>query len=171
MEKYFYTKEGIDLEVLNEAIRLRTSLRQVFIGGYTSDKRDEYDRIFDDNIELQFTRALVSTEIDEITNLINIIGPSYDLVIRKGIEKNTMAWAIKTGAEILAQFGANNLYRQKTQDQVEALVTGYPELIHSLVTGSLTITYKVFTSMVPTANISQEEIDEFKLRLEIILGL
>lgn len=171
MEKYFYTKEGIDSEVVGEAIRLRTTLKDVFIGGFTSDKRDAQGDIFDDNIELQFTRALVSSEQDEITGIINMIGPSYDLMIRKNIELNTMSWAIKKGSEILAQFGANNLYRGKTEEQIEALVTQYPELIHSLVTGSLQTTYGIFLAMVPDANISQEEIDEFRIRLQIILGL
>lgn len=171
MERYFYTKDHIDSEVLNEAIRLRTTLRNIFIGSLTSEKLDLNGAVFDDNIELQFTRALTSSEHDEVTNLINIIGPSYDLMIRKNIENATMSWAIKTGQEILAQFGANNLYRGKTAEQIEALVTGYPDLIHSLITGSLQTTYTVFTQMTPDANISQEEIDEFKARLEVILEL
>jgi hypothetical protein len=171
MEKYFYTKEGIDSEVLNEAIRLRTSLRVEFIGGLTSDKRDANGAIKDDNIELHFTRALISSEQDEITSLVNMIGPSYDLMIRKNLEKNTMAWAIKSGQEIIAQLGANNLYRGKDASQIKALAIDYPDLVHSLITGSLQTTYGIFSVMAPSANISQEEIDEFKLRLEIILGL
>jgi len=171
MEKYFYTKDGIDSEVLGEAIRLRTTLKDVFIGGFTSDKKDMQGNVLDNNIELQFTRALVSSEQDEIPAIINMIGPSYDLMIRKNIELNTMSWAIKKGQEVLAQFGANNLYRGKTQSQISALVTQYPDLIHSLVTGSLTTTYCIFLSMVPDANIGQEEIDEFRIRLQIILGI
>jgi len=172
MEKIFYTKSDIDSEVLTEAICLRTTLRKVFIGCLISDKLDpNTGLVFDDNIEIQFTRALISTELDEITNLINMVGPMYDLMIRKNIENNTMAWAIKTGQTIMAQFGANNLYQGKTQDQVTALSTQYPDLIHSLVTGSLTVTYSIFATMVPDANITQPEIDEFKLRLEIVLGL
>ena len=161
----------VDPEVLTEAINLRTTLRAEFLECYISDKRDMAGNILDDNIEMVFSRALTSVEHDEITNIINSIGPSYDLMIRKNIEKNTMSWAIKTGNEILAQFGANNLYRGKTPVQVEALVTSYPDLIHSLITGSLQATYAIFLAMPADANISQEEIDEFTLRLKIALGL
>lgn len=171
MEKYFYTKTMIDSEVLSEAIRLRTTLRGEFKGCHISDKRDSSGVILDDNIEISFSRALTSPEQDQITNLINIIGPAYDLMIRKNIEKNTMQWALKTGQEILAQFGANNLYGQKTEEQTDALVEGYPDLIHSLVTGSLRKAYREFLAMQPDENISQSEIDEFRLRLEIVLGI
>lgn len=172
MEKYFYTKSGVNSEVLTEAICLRTSLRKVFIGVSISEKiSTETNNIFDDNIEIQFSRALTSIEQDEITNLINMIGPMYDLMIRKNIELNTMNWALKTGQELMAQFGANNLYRQKTPQQIVELITNYSELINSLLTGSLQTAYGVFSTMHPDANISQEEIDEFKLRLEIVLGV
>lgn len=171
MEKYFFTKENVDSEILTEAIQLRTTLRTVFLGCLISEERSELDVILDDNIEVQFSRALISTELDEITNIINIIGPSYDLVIRKSIELNTMSWAIKTGQQLMAQLGANNLYAGKTAEQVHALATAYPELIHSMITGSLATTYGIFLAMVPDANITQEEIDEFTLRLKVILGI
>ena len=170
MQKYFYTK-SVDSEVLNEAICLRTSLRKVIVGVLVSDELKPDGTPIDNNIELQFTRALTSAEQDEITNIINAVGPTYDLMIRKNIENDTMAWAMKQGQTILAQFGANNLFRGKTNVQVDALVTQYPDLIHSLVTGSLSATYRIFSAMTPDANISQEEIDEFKLRLAIVLGL
>lgn len=167
-EKYYYTKD-INAGVLNEAINLRTTLRREFIKCQVCSESD--GSIQDDNIEIEFSRALTSSEQDEITNLINAIGPTYDLVIRKNIETNTMAWAEQKGQMILRQFAANNIYKQKTDDQVEALVTQYPDLIHSLITGSLKTSLKVFMTMVPDNNISREELDEFVLRLQIILGL
>lgn len=171
MEKYFYTKSGIDNEVLKESILLRTTLRTIFIDLMISEKLDDNGALVDDNIEMQFSRALTSLEQDEITNLVNMVGPTYDLMIRKNIELNTMSWAQKEGMKLMSILGANNLYRQKTFSQVEALTTQYPELIHSMLTGSLTITKSIFDNMTPDANISQEEIDEFKLRVNIILGV
>lgn len=171
MEKYFYTKEGIDSEVLCEAIRLRTSLRADFIGAISSDRKNEDGTVVDDNVELHFSRVLLSAEQDEIASLVNILDASYDLMIRKSIEENTMAWAMKSGAEILGQFSANNVYRGKTQPQTEALINDYPNLILSLLTGSLITAYGVFASMQASDNISQEEIDEFTLRLQIVLGI
>lgn len=167
MESYSYTK-WVETDILREAINLRTTIRKVV----TSIRVDGMPSIFpDDNITIETSRALLSEEQDEITNIINAIGPSYDLVIRKNLEKNTMVWSIKTGQEILAQFGANNLYAGKTAEQVHQLATAYPELIHSLITGSLQTTYGIFLSMQPDANFTQAEIDEFTLRLAIILGL
>lgn len=168
MEKYFYTK-NIDPEVLDEAIKLRTSLRSVYLSCFVNENED--GSVEDDNIEVRFTRALTSYEQDEITNLVNLVGPTYDLMIRKSIERNTMAWAMEKGKVVLAQFAANNLARGKSAQQVEALVTDYPDIIHSLLTGSLQTSYIIFSNMTADANISQEEIDEFKLRLAIILGV
>lgn len=168
MESYKYTKV-LDNEVLTEAIQLRTTLRNEFIGCHYAVATDGTAPI--DNICLDFSRALTSSEQDEITNIVNAMGPTYDLVIRKSIEQNTMKWATEKGAEVLRQFAANNLYRGKTAEQVEALVTDYPDIIHSLLTGSLQTAYITFSNMVPDVNISQEEIDEFKLRLAVILGI
>lgn len=171
MEKYFYTKSSVDSEILTEAIQLRTSVRKEFTGCLISQKKDEQGAILDNNIELHFSRALSSAEHDEITLIINNYGPGYDLVIRKSIEKNVASWARKQGTELVDKLGANNMYRGKTPTQIEALVTEYPILVTSLLTGSLNTAYAIFLNKLPDANITQEEIDEFKLRLEIILGL
>lgn len=172
MQKYYYTKTGINSEVLTEAICLRTSLRKSLTGVFISEKiNPDTGLVFDNNVEIQFNKALTSAEQDEITNLINIVGPSYDLMIRKNIELNTMSWAMKEGKSILAQFGANNLYMQKTDAQIDALIANNSVLISSLLTGSLTKAYREFLAMAPDANISQSEIDEFKLRMQIALGL
>jgi hypothetical protein len=168
MEQYCYTKD-LDIEVLDEAIKLRTSLRSVYIGSHIKINGD--GSMPDDNVCIYFSRALISTEQDEITNLVNAIGPSYDLIIRKNIEKNTMVWAMSKGQEVLSQFAANNIYRQKTPAQITALVNNYASITTSLLTGSLTTAYQLFLQQQPDGNISQEEIDEFVLRLEIILGL
>ena len=167
-EKYYYTK-NIDAEVLMEAIQLRTSLRSVFVGCHVTVNGD--GTVDDDNIEIEFTRALTSPEQDEITNVVNAIGPTYDLMVRKGIQRNTMTWARRKGVELMDIFTSSNVYAQKSATQIRALVADYPVLMNSLMTGSLTTAYGEFLVMQPDANISQAEIDEFKLRLEIILGL
>jgi hypothetical protein len=167
-EKYYYTK-NLNSAVLDEAIRLRTSLRSAFIRCLVRINHD--DTVEDNNVELEFSRALTSAEHDEITTIVNLIDDTYDLVVRKGIEENTMAWAMETGKTLLAQFASNNLYRGKTSSQIESLVMNQSVLIQSLLTGSLTTAYGVLLNMSPDANISQDEIDEFKIRLEIVLGL
>jgi len=169
MEEYFYTK-NLDSDLLKEAIQLRTTLRTVLQGVSVSINQD--GTVNPDNISVKFTRALLSTEQDEITAIINLMGSgTYDLEVRKSIEENVMNRVMAQGHMLLAKFAANNIYAGKNQTQVEALATQYPELIHSLITGSLTVTYGIFLAMVPDANITQGEIDEFRLRLEIILGM
>lgn len=168
MQTYTYTKD-IPSDVLTEAISLRTSLRSVFVKCSTSKFAD--GTIPDDNIVLSFSRVLLSEEQDEIANLINIINPSYDLWARKNIENNTMRWAMSIGQSILAQFSSNNLYAQKTEEQIDALVENYPHLIHSLMTGSLKKAYKEFMTMQPDENITEIELNEFRLRMKIILGI
>jgi len=167
-EKYYHTKK-VDPEVLDEAMKLRTTFRNVYVGGHVKVNND--GTIDDDNIELEFSRALNSPEQDQIVDIINAMGPAYDLVIRKGIEKNTMKCAMEQGHAVLRQFAANNIYRGKTSDQISGLVNDYPQIVNSLITGSLQTAYFIFTTMSPDANISEEEIDEFSLRLKIILGI
>lgn len=164
----FFTKDIWDV-VLDEAIKLRTSLRSVYLSYSVSKNSD--GTVPDDNIKITFSRALISSEQDEITNLINTIDSSYDLWARKVIETQTMSWAESRGREVMRQFSSNNIYRGKTEEQIEQLVTQYPDIIHSLTTGSLKTAYATFLNMSPDANISQEEIDEFVLRLAIILGV
>lgn len=167
MEKYYYTKP-MDSNTFQEAVNLRTTLRKVIEGIQVSG--DFFSETEDDNIEIVANRALTSAEQDEITNLVNTIDQTYDLYLRAKIEKSTMSWAMTIGKEMLCKFSSNNLYRGKSDAQVDALVENYPHLIHALLTGSLTKAYREFISMVPDENISQEEIDEFALRLLIILG-
>jgi len=168
MQTYNYTK-AVDPEVLQEAIQLRTTLRNFFVSCSVVLLSD--GSAFPDNVEIIFSKVLESSEEDQVISIINEMGPTYDLIIRKSIERNTMKWAMEKGKEILAQFASSNLYMQKTDAQIEALVTEYPDLIHSLVTGSLKTAYITFLSMTPDDNISQPEIDEFSTRLAIILGI
>lgn len=167
MERYCYTKP-MDSTALQEAINLRTTLRKVVESIQVSG--DFFSEMEEDNIEIVTNRALTSAEQDEITNLVNEIDETYDLYVRAKIERSTMSWAMTVGKEMLCKFSSNNLYRGKSNDQTDALVENYPHLIHALLTGSLTKAYREFVSMVPDENISQEEIDEFALRLLIILG-
>lgn len=173
---YYYTKKLKD-SVLIEAIQLRTSIRKEFLNcNYFLDSNGEVPQ---NNIALSFSRALTSLEQDELTVIINAMGNyseqapygTYDLEIRKHIEETTMTWAEMKGKEIMRQFASHNIFRGKTDDQVDALSTQYPDILHTLSTGSLKAAYRVFSSMTPDANISQEEIDEFKLRIMITLGL
>lgn len=167
MEKYYFTK-WIDGEVLQEAIVLRTSLSELFCGIRILGTPEN---IPDDNIEICTTRALYSHEQDEITNIINVIDENYDLWVRKKIEKQTMSWAIKEGQEVIAQIGANNIYRGKDENQTDRLVENYPNLLNALGTGSLKKAYREFLAITPNDDFTQEELDEFVKRMEYLLRI
>lgn len=168
MESYKYTK-SVDAEVVNEAINLRTSLRSIYLGCHVHLNAD--GSAPEDNICLDFSRALTSSEQDEITVIINAYGPEYDLVVRKKIEKGTMTWAKAKGSEFLDQFSANNMYRQKDAATIKRLIEADKDLITSLKIGSLQTSLGYLMAKTPNADITQEEIDEFVLRMKIILGI
>ena len=159
--RYEYTKENVDGEVLNEMILFNSNLRAKSIG----------ISIAGTDIECCFNAALEPSEHDELNVIIDQYGPSHELVVRKGIETNTMVKCMKFGESFLAKFTANNIYREKSSAQISSLLSTYPDLIHCCITGSLQSLYYIISNMVASENISQDEIDEFKLRLEIFLGI
>lgn len=168
METYTYTKK-LSPDVLTEAIKLRTSLRKVFT---SIEYREEADGTVEDkNVSLMFNRALTSSEQDEITQVVNDMSDTYDLVVRKGLERDVMTWAETQGNMLIRQFGANNIYQQKTDEQIDALATNYKDVLSALSTGSLKSAYRQMLAMQPDSNISQAEIDEFTIRIMEVLGL
>lgn len=175
MEIYNYTKK-IDPEVLLEAIQLRTSLRPKLLGVNISQNPD--GSVPDDNITIEMTEALLSAEIDELTIVINAIDASYDLMVRKKIERDVIKWATAMGNMVLNQFASNNLYRGKTDEEIDSIIEDNSVLIHSLNTGSLTKAYREFLALETrivggevVVGITLPEVQEFKLRMQIILGL
>lgn len=165
---YKYTKEVI-ADVLHEMISFNSTLRPKFEGLMVKVNGD--GTVPDDNVEVVMTEVLLSAEEDELTAIVNSYGPANQFVVRYGIEQNVMTPAVKFGNDFLMKFASNNIYLGKTPVQIGTLLNTYPDLIHASITGSLTALYATISSMVADENISQEEIDEFKLRLEIYLGI
>jgi len=168
MEKYYYTKSVI-ADVLQDMVNLNNILRPLVKNVSVTTNSD--GSIPDDNIEISTDIVLESTQLDELAALINAYGPANALVVRYGIETNVMTPAMQYGYNFLSKLSANNIYLGKTAEQINALLANYPDLIHAALTGSLISLYSVISTMEADANISQDEIDEFKLRLEIYLGL
>ncbi len=168
MEKYYYTKEVVGT-ILQEIIDLNNILRPLIKNVSVTNNAD--GSIPDDNIEISTDIVLDSTQLDELASIINAYSASHALVIRYGIETNIMTPAMMYGYTFLSKLSANNIYLGKTAEQINALLATYPSLIHAALTGSLNSLYAIISAMTPDANISQDEIDEFQLRLEIYLGL
>ena len=158
--EYTYTKE-VNPDVLREIIDLDNRLRAIMEGMYTHG----------DAITIVTIVALTPDQHDILNVLVDSYNDTHPLVVRKNIEVNVMTPAMKYGMSFLAKFSSNNIYLNKTAEQVGALLTMYPDVIHAALTGSLQALYYTTSTMVADDNISQEEIDEFKLRLEIQLGI
>lgn len=167
MHEYNFTL-GAEASILKDIIMLNDTLRPLVSNISVSTNMD--GSVDDDNVSIETTAVLLSAEEDELNTAIN--GYSANpLVVRYQIEHNTMNPAMTYGMNFLAKFSANNLYLGKTALQINTLLDTYPELIHAAITGSLVALYQTMCTMVADANISQEEIDEFKKRLEIYLGI
>lgn len=171
MEKYYYTKfvqatPLRDIIMMGVDKSLWRKIEQLNVKSYIDEAHLE-----DDNIEIATNEVLTSDELDQIAAAINSYSPTHELVVRYGIELNTMNPATSFGSVMVQKFASNNLYRQKTGTQVNALLSNNLLLILALLTGSLTTAYGVFAAMPADENISQAEIDEFKKRLELYLGI
>lgn len=158
--EYTYEKV-VDPQILQTMILFNDSLRPKF----SSISLEE------SSVTVSFSEALTVSEHDELNVIVSDYSETHELVVRDSIERNVMSAAMLFGQTFLTKFAANNIYRGKTSEQINSLLSTYPTLILAAQTGSLNTLYAVISSMVPADNISQEEIDEFKKRLELYLGL
>ncbi len=169
MEIIKFTKI-INYTALNEAISLRTGLGELltkidysFPSGFSKDEE------LTDNLVFHFNTALTSDQKDELANLMNDIDDNYDLVVRQKIQNGIIKDKMNFGKQFISMFAANNEYQDKTSEQVGLMLTKYPSLIMCCLTGSIESLYYIVSTIEPDEAITQEEINEFKKRLEIFL--
>jgi hypothetical protein len=170
MEKITFTTQ-INYSILNDAIRLRTSLSDVIEKveySFNSYKYEQQELV--DNLGIHCNRALLSSERDEIVNLVNSINDDYDLVIRDKIKKTISNQKIEFGKDFLSVFAASNTYLNKSAEQISNLLGQYPNLIMCCLTGSIETLLALVHTITPDDNISQSELDEFIKRIEIFLA-
>lgn len=163
---YKYNLSEVDIDIVKEMIQL-SPLRQFFhsiVFAWDNDQQ-KYE------LKVSFNKVLYSSEENTLADLMNSYGPNHKFVVRKYIEDNIMNPAMGFGMNFLSKFSANNIYLGKTAIQVNTLLAQYPDLIHAALTGSLNTLLYVMGTMVPSENISQEEIDEFRDRLKIYLNI
>ena len=167
MQVYYYTLMG-NCNILQDIISLDDILRPLIINIQVSTNMD--GSVATDNVMVTANVVLDSTQEDALIAVINgyMTNP---LKARRMIEDNTMQPAMSFGMEFLKKFSANNVYLGKTSAQIDALLAAYPDLIHACLTGSLLSLYATMLSMTASANISQDEIDEFTKRIQIYLGI
>ena len=124
-----------------------------------------------DIIEVYMKEVLVSEDEDVLVEIINEYSPSCEMQVRYDLESSLINPAMSYGREIIAKMGTNNVYKQKSDAQIQAISASTKDLVDDLLTGSLKQAYFKCLVMQPDENISQEEIDEFTKRVGWFLGL
>jgi hypothetical protein len=165
MHTYSFTKK-IKYGVLVDAINLKTTLGSLFVSyGYKESKEEDLS----DNLTIVFNRVLLSHEEDEINDLINNLNDNHELVVRHGIRMNEVKNKMSFGKSFIDIFAANNVYRNKSSEQVAVMLQSYPSLIMCCLTGSIEALYSIVSNMLPDPNITEEELEDFKKIIEIFL--
>lgn len=168
INEYKYTLK-CEPSVVSDIIILNDILRPLFDGISYSEKKD--GSIEELNLKIKMNKVLLLAEETELIGLINSYGPENmfvqrDIIKREYVTPN-QSWAM----DFIMEMGANNVQREKTGQQVATLMSAYAGLMMAAIGGSVPSIYAVVCSMVADDNISQEEINEFKKRLEIKLGI
>lgn len=124
-------------------------------------------------VNVIFSEALTQYEHDELNLLIDDYGPDNRFYRRYFIRQDTISPAVAWGQEFLKEFVSNNVERAKTPAQIQYLMSTMTPLIFAAHTGSLTTLYSIVQALTPDEGgaLIQEEIDEFKRRIQIRLGI
>ena len=162
--RYEFSKElkAYHQETLYEELKFRSELSE-FIEGISVSNANEKKLTIITNKDFSLE------EIERLKLLIDSISDSHELVIRKKLQVEVVSDAMSSGMQFLEAFSANNVYRQKTAEQINNLLNDYPMLITCCATGSLVTLRQLLDTMQPDENISQEEIEEFTKRLDFML--
>lgn len=172
MEKYYYTKLVKSNEVLafQEIVKLSVSLTLAEkIGFNIKPCKSEMD-LQDDNILITTPQVLTSDELDEIAAAINSFNSNHPLVIRNDIRINHVDPNITWGLNMIATFGANNLYLDKSLPDLQLLINDFSGITTKLLIGAVEMAYIDILQLPVTSYFSQEEKDEFIKRFELYLG-
>jgi len=115
-------------------------------------------------------QELKTEEFDELNQLVESLDENYDLAIRKDFKNNIIKKKKQFGSDFIDEFSAMNHANNKSTIQIMNLIGKYPSIPILCLTGSIETLYVVISSIQPDEDITQQEIDEFKKRIEIFLG-
>ena len=165
--KYEYTLDA-DGSILGDIIKMDDTLRPLIQNIKVTRNID--NTFPENNVEITANIVLNSDQEDVLIGVINNYA-THPYKTRKTIEDTVMNPAMAFGMDFLKKFSSNNLYLQKTDEQIGALLDTYPSLVIACITGSLKALNFTIMGMTANENISQEEIDEFKKRVQLYLGI
>lgn len=124
-----------------------------------------------DTVEIYTTEVLVSEDEDVLVNIINEYSTTCEMQVRHDLESSLINPAMSYGREMIAKMGTNNVYKNKTDAQIQAISIALSGLTMDLLTGSLKQAYYKCLALQADENISQDEINEFTKRIGWFLGL
>lgn len=166
--EYYYVKDfDVNSAVLMDILRLSTLKPKL------ENLKIEYnaDTSLMGIIHVYMNEVLVSEDEDILIGIINDYTLTCEMQIRYNIETELINPAMSYGREMLAKFGTNNVYRQKTDEQIQGISESFQPLILDLLTGSLKQAYYKALALEASESTTQEEIDEFQQRIGWFLGL
>lgn len=181
---YLYTKDVTSPEALRDLIMIRVSKdlwRKINDsgGGIIISPNVAGEQPDADNVQIYSVVALDSAEQDELTAAINEYSNTHAFAIRSNIEVNTLNDTASFGQTLIEKIAANNVYQGKhlqiedggTRTKTRALLEDNVNLIVALLSGSLGEAYHYASAYTADDIMSQGELDEYKKRLELKLGL
>ena len=151
-------EKNVDGEILEEIILYRSSFYQKFIKKVANEKTEVITR-----------EELTDQELQELESIIYSIDDNHDLTIRKRLIKSTIKKKMLFGEEFINQFSAMNHANGKTTDQILGLLSKYPSLPTLCLTGSIESLQVIMETIVPDEYITEDELNEFKRRVDIFL--
>jgi hypothetical protein len=167
VQKHYFTKNVVDA-VLADMVMLNDTLRPVVLGITVNRNMDGTTP--ENNVVVECSRGLFSEEYDKLVAIVN----NYDthrFVRRYAIKQAYVNPSMSFGMDFLADYSANNVEREKTQEQIFAMMSAYPLVPILCMTGAMESLYGLMLTMEAGPFITQEEINEFQKRLAIYLGV
>jgi len=174
MEKYPYTKwiKGSETKPFQELISIRIDLElweKISIQKIITAEKPE--DVVDDNVLIVSSEILTSAEKDQIAAAINEFNEDHEYVKRNDIRINEVDPNITWCKNMLATFGALNIFKGKSIEGMNSLFISFDKILKRIDAGSVEMAYiELLIMPIDEQLFPQIEKDEFVKRFEIKLG-
>ena len=149
----------VDNTSLKDAILYRTSFSSKYI-----------KHVYNTSLKIIMNQELTESEYEELSDLVELIDNNYDFYVRNNYKNDIIKKKKDFGINFLDDFSAMNHAKGGTVEQVLSLLSKYSSIPILCITGSIESLYAVVSTILPDENISEQEIKEFKKRIELFLS-
>ena len=87
------------------------------------------------------------------------------------VVKGRILEAMEFGKQLMAEFGASNVLAGKSTAQIAAISDKLAVVQARILSGSLNAALSAIDALEPDANVSAESIAEFKVKIQVFLGI